>query len=227
MLGREARVVARTMADWPDAAFPVAYLACGLVADDRDDVGHDRVLAALRERGAVVVMHELARAPGVDVAGDLLADTTWEQLRDAGCRSVLCTNLLEHLADRGRFVELVTAFLPPGGRLLVSVPGRYPYHPDPIDTMYRPDPIELAAAFPQLLTESASSVVGLPPVLRLLRSPKDIGRKVRKSVRARRAEPSKVSAVPPPGGRRDVVAALAPSRVSVVDLRRAEAGIDG
>jgi hypothetical protein len=34
-----------------------------------------------------------------------------------------------------------------GGLVFVTVPFSYPYHRDPIDTMYRPNPAELAALF--------------------------------------------------------------------------------
>ncbi|HEX3595743.1 MAG TPA: hypothetical protein VHU80_11590 [Polyangiaceae bacterium] len=35
-----------------------------------------------------------------------------------------------------------------GGRLLVSGPHRYPYHPDPIDTTFRPSVEQMAKLFP-------------------------------------------------------------------------------
>jgi len=37
--------------------------------------------------------------------------------------------------------------LPTGGLVFVTVPFSYPYHRDPIDTMYRPGPTELAELF--------------------------------------------------------------------------------
>jgi hypothetical protein len=37
--------------------------------------------------------------------------------------------------------------LPPGGLAFVTVPYSYPYHRDPIDTMYRPSPAELSELF--------------------------------------------------------------------------------
>ena len=37
--------------------------------------------------------------------------------------------------------------LPRGGLAFVTVPFSYPYHRDPIDTMYRPSPVELSLLF--------------------------------------------------------------------------------
>jgi hypothetical protein len=58
--------------------------------------------------------------------------------------------VLEHVVDRPAFANAITALLPKGGRALVTVPNRFPYHPDPIDTNYRPTPEELRALFPEL-----------------------------------------------------------------------------
>ena len=49
------------------------------------------------------------------------------------------------------------ATLPSEGLLFVSVPRRYPYHPDPIDTMFRPTTQELLGMFDDAeLVESAA-----------------------------------------------------------------------
>ena len=39
----------------------------------------------------------------------------------------------------------ITDLTKPGGLAIVSVPKAYPFHPDPIDTMYRPTLSELEA----------------------------------------------------------------------------------
>ena len=46
-----------------------------------------------------------------------------------------------------RQVEHCLELLPKGGLLFVTVPFSYPHHRDPIDTMYRPSPGELARLF--------------------------------------------------------------------------------
>jgi hypothetical protein len=108
------------------------------------------VFDPLRRRGVEVWHHELDAAPGVDIAGDLRDLRFLERLSTLGARSVLCANVLEHVAAPAVVAAAITAAVPPAGRVVVTVPRRYPYHPDPLDTMLRPSLPELAALFPAL-----------------------------------------------------------------------------
>ena len=47
-----------------------------------------------------------------------------------------------------RTIGLGVRLVPAGGILVITVPYSYPYHPDPIDTLYRPSAEELCALFP-------------------------------------------------------------------------------
>jgi hypothetical protein len=60
----------------------------------------------------------------------------------------MCNNLLEHIKNRSAFCTAILDILPSGGYIFASVPRQYPYHADPIDTMFRPGVEELAAQFP-------------------------------------------------------------------------------
>ena len=60
-------------------------------------------------------------------------------------RTVFCNNVLEHVPDPALFAQRCFDLLPPGGRLVVTVPRSYPHHRDPIDTMFRPTPDEICA----------------------------------------------------------------------------------
>jgi SAM-dependent methyltransferase len=80
-----------------------------------------------------------ARYLGVDVeqnrAGtvDLVADITRIPLPDGCCDVVLCTEVLEHIADTtGAFTELAR-LLRPGGYLIATTPFAYPLHEEPYD----------------------------------------------------------------------------------------------
>src|SRR6185437_2959646 len=53
-----------------------------------------------------------------------------------------------HLAERAVICAKLETLIPVGGYLVLTVPNRFPYHPDPIDTMFRPDPEELKSLFP-------------------------------------------------------------------------------
>lgn len=106
------------------------------------------LFAPARQRGGVVVHADLQAAPGVDLVGDLTDPQFLTQVQNLRFRSVICSNLLEHVIGPRRIAEAATAAVVPGGYLFVSVPFRFPYHPDPIDTLFRPRPAELAALFP-------------------------------------------------------------------------------
>jgi hypothetical protein len=114
----------------------------------------------LRQRAVPVVHQDLSPEPGVDVVGDLHDPQVRSKLGSMGARFVVCSNVLEHVPDPGHFARLLVHLLPQGGRLLVTVPRAFPYHPDPIDTMFRPAPDELAALFPGSRTLAGEIVRG-------------------------------------------------------------------
>ena len=57
----------------------------------------------------------------------------------------MCCNVLEHLTDRRPLLEAFGSLVAPSAHLIVTVPRRFPYHADPIDTMYRPTVADLGA----------------------------------------------------------------------------------
>jgi hypothetical protein len=87
---------------------------------------------------------------GVDLVGDLHDLAFLETLKSRQIKSVLCSNLLEHVPNRELICQNITAIIPIGGYLIVTVPYEFPLHLDPIDTLFRPDLEELRAAFPDL-----------------------------------------------------------------------------
>jgi len=106
------------------------------------------VFAPLRGRGRRVVHSDICGAPGVDLVGDLTDPAFQSTLADMDFQVVIGSNLLEHLPDRAPICRAITSALSAGGYLIATCPHRYPRHPDPIDTMFRPSPAELAACFP-------------------------------------------------------------------------------
>jgi SAM-dependent methyltransferase len=101
----------------------------------------------LRARGVGIVHVDRRDEPGVDVRADLTDPADVPRLRALAPRAVLCCNLLEHVTEPDRLVRHCLDILPSGGLAFVTVPFSYPYHRDPIDTMYRPSPAQLAALF--------------------------------------------------------------------------------
>jgi hypothetical protein len=100
--------------------------------------------------GARVVHADLKQGEGIDISGDLFDPAVQACLRELRPQTVLACNIMEHLPKdyRERFPAVLDSLLPPGGVLVITVPYSYPYHADPIDTLYRPSPKELCALFP-------------------------------------------------------------------------------
>jgi hypothetical protein len=100
------------------------------------------------EAAGIRIFHsDLKQADGVDLAGDILDPAVRAGLKQRGFRCLLCANLLEHVRDRATVAAVCEEIVGPGGLILATVPSSYPYHADPIDTLYRPGPEALGALF--------------------------------------------------------------------------------
>ena len=108
----------------------------------------ERFVHPLEQDGIRFVHCDMKQAEGVDEVGDLLEPDYRRRLRGYGATLLVCSNLLEHLTEPQRFANACGELVRDGGFGLFSVPLSYPYHPDPIDTMLRLTPTELAAMLP-------------------------------------------------------------------------------
>lgn len=106
------------------------------------------IFAPLTDRGVTVLHCDAKPDEGVDIVGDALDDDCIRRIAAARPKAVLCSNMFEHVEDPARLAAALSAVVPPNGLLLVTVPLSFPYHPDPIDRMFRPTPQEVAALFP-------------------------------------------------------------------------------
>jgi hypothetical protein len=106
-----------------------------------------QLFCPLRARGVEIVHVDMRAGPGIDVQADLTDPADVLRLGGLRPRALLCCNLLEHVAEPERLARHCLAMLADGGLVFVTVPYSYPYHRDPIDTMYRPCPRELAELF--------------------------------------------------------------------------------
>jgi len=107
-----------------------------------------RIFAPLRERRVDVHHLDIQEGAGIDLHGDLNDDEFMEGLAARRYRALLCCNLLEHVPNPAAICAKVEGLVPVGGYLVVTVPNRFPYHPDPIDTMFRPDVSDIVRLFP-------------------------------------------------------------------------------
>jgi len=116
------------------------------------------LFAEARTRKRKVIHVDMKAAPGVDLVGDLADDHFLERIAALRVQSVMCCNLLEHVTDRKLICDAILSLLRPGGYIIASVPYRFPYHPDPIDTMFRPNVSQLTKLFPRTSIHKASIV---------------------------------------------------------------------
>lgn len=112
----------------------------------------------LKKRCVTIVHMDMKEDPGVNIIGDLRNNRFLEKLSKMQFKAVFCNNLLEHVTDREQCCRALLAVVSDGGYICVSCPYRYPYHLDPIDTMFRPNTHELAALFPCMDVLSAGIV---------------------------------------------------------------------
>jgi SAM-dependent methyltransferase len=130
-----------------------------------------KVYAPLARRGVRVLHHDLEPAAGVDIVGDLTDSAFLRSLERLEIRSVMCCNVLEHVPDPPPVAAAIERVIAPGGYLLVTVPSRYPYHPGPIDTLFRPTVEELRLLFPALTVTASAEIRCESLVAYLLASP--------------------------------------------------------
>jgi SAM-dependent methyltransferase len=83
----------------------------------------------LRQFGRRTV-HLDAHAPSVTIRADVSAGLPF---RDATLDGALSVEVLEHVPDDAATLAELTRVLKPGGRLIVTVPFMFRYHPDPAD----------------------------------------------------------------------------------------------
>ena len=109
---------------------------------------HELIFSPLEQKHLKVYHTDIKAQEGVDLVGDLNDEKFQERLKALNVRSVLCSNLLEHLEDPQRICDSILRILKKDDLIIVTVPHYFPYHKDPIDTMLRPDVQALAKFFP-------------------------------------------------------------------------------
>ncbi|MEP7377984.1 MAG: hypothetical protein ABI725_00320 [Chloroflexota bacterium] len=96
-------------------------------------------------RGVTVVHSDINAGPGIDVAGDIFDDKHLTRLAAVSARALICSNMHEHVRDPAALTRRYMSLLPAGGYAAVTVPYSFPYHRDPIDSLFRPDLASLRA----------------------------------------------------------------------------------
>jgi hypothetical protein len=151
MFDAEARWIADRLADIPGEQLSPLLNVGSSTKEFRDKtqpwIGRT-LLAPLTARGVDIVHLDCRQGDGIDICADLLDDAEFARLPPNGYRSLLCCNIIEHVWQPRELARRCAELVAPGGIIVATVPRSYPRHGDPIDTMYRPTPDEIAGLFP-------------------------------------------------------------------------------
>jgi SAM-dependent methyltransferase len=98
-------------------------------------------------RGIRFIHADIKEAPGVDMAGDIYDPIFQQSLAARSAGGILCCNMFEHVRDRRKLADICVELVRPAGYIIVTVPRSFPYHPDPIDTYFRPNPADIVSLF--------------------------------------------------------------------------------
>ncbi|MEM7525356.1 MAG: hypothetical protein AAF360_16710 [Pseudomonadota bacterium] len=161
MLFNEAVWIGRFLKDLsPTQISPIANIGSSTGDFRKNQQPHidAEIYAPLSASGVDVVHIDIKAADGVDVVADVTTPDGQAKIAALNAKCMLCFNLLEHLENPTGFCAALERATPSNGLLLVSVPHSYPYHRDPIDTMFRPTPAEIAALFPNCGIETQAVV---------------------------------------------------------------------
>jgi hypothetical protein len=133
----------------PAQVFPMCNVGSSTAAFRTRDQPwiEEAIFAPIARQGYVVKHLDAKPAPGVDIIGDLGDPEFRKQISCMEFKSAFCSNLLEHVVQRDAICRTLVSIIPSGGYLFISVPFSFPYHPDPVDTGFRPSVEELAALF--------------------------------------------------------------------------------
>jgi hypothetical protein len=150
MFEAEARWLCRKVRDFPVARVsPLLNIGSSTRAfrEVEQPWTHRELFAPLEAAGIHIIHLDFREGDGIDVRADILGDADLPRLKAVGAKAILCCNILEHVREPKRLASRCLEIAGPGGLVFVTVPYSYPYHRDPIDTMYRPSPAALAQLF--------------------------------------------------------------------------------
>ena len=106
------------------------------------------IFAPLRAKTLKIIHSDIKKDEGVDLVGDVLDSRFAREVKNNNVKLILCSNMLEHVANLKEMAVAIGELLPENGLLIVTVPHQYPLHMDPIDTGFRPSPSEICDLFP-------------------------------------------------------------------------------
>jgi len=103
----------------------------------------ENVFKPLRKAGCKIIHLDAKPGEGVDI----VLDATELYKFNVQFDLVISANLLEHVSNISKTILGLKKVVKPGKYLLITIPYKYPYHPDPIDNTFRSDINVLRRAF--------------------------------------------------------------------------------
>src|ERR1039458_2104571 len=94
----------------------------------------EEIFSPLARRGVEIIHMDAKNEEGVDLVCDITGADIEPLRAKHGFKSVLCSNLLEHVERPDVVAGKLVSLVADDGCIFCSCPHRYPYHPDPIDT---------------------------------------------------------------------------------------------
>jgi hypothetical protein len=85
-----------------------------------------------------IINVDIKNQKGVDLVADFTTTEGQRSITNLGGNLYLISNLLEHIPDYHLGIQSIIKLLNKDDYLILSGPKSFPYHPDPIDNMFRP-----------------------------------------------------------------------------------------
>tara|TARA_B100001057_G_C22594233_1_gene850219 strand:+ start:209 stop:898 length:690 start_codon:yes stop_codon:yes gene_type:complete len=106
----------------------------------------------LFNRGIKIILSDFKpdldiKNPEDQIIGDVFDDKVFNKMLNAKPKCILLCNILEHVNNPKKLCERILQISNEKTIIIVTVPFSFPYHRDPIDTLFRPSPEELAKNF--------------------------------------------------------------------------------
>ena len=121
----------------------------------------EELIDPIENLGVEIIHCDLKPMEGVDIVGNIFDDEVFNEIRKINAKSLICSNILEHVQDPREFLERCLELIEPEGIIFITVPYDYPYHADPIDTMFRPTPEEVLALMGNRVTTVTAEIHAL------------------------------------------------------------------
>jgi hypothetical protein len=98
-------------------------------------------------RNFKIINIDIKNLKGVDLVADFTTPEGRKAISNLNGNLYLISNLLEHIPDYNLGIKSIINLLNSGDVLILSGPKSFPYHPDPIDNMFRPSLKVLQSCF--------------------------------------------------------------------------------